>query len=33
MTKLDVNITWNANMAFTVNVDGHQIMVDVLRWM
>jgi len=28
MTKLDVNITWNANMAFTVNVDGHQIMVD-----
>ncbi len=28
MTKQAVNITWNANMAFTVNVDGHQIIVD-----
>jgi hypothetical protein len=28
MTKQAVNITWNASMAFTVNADGHQIIVD-----
>jgi len=28
MTKQVVNVTWNANMAFSVNVDGHQIIID-----
>jgi hypothetical protein len=28
IAKQAVNIAWNANMAFNLNADGHQIIVD-----